>query len=45
MGIMAGPDLQAFLHATTSIKGFFHAGWRICSTYSISLPTGKVCNW
>ena len=29
MGIMAGPDLQAFLHATTSVKGFFHAGWRI----------------
>ena len=26
MGIMAGPDLQAFLHATTSIRGFFHAG-------------------
>ena len=29
LGIMAGPDLQAFLHATTSVKGFFHAGWRI----------------
>jgi succinate dehydrogenase/fumarate reductase flavoprotein subunit len=29
MGIMAGPDLQAFLHATTSIRGFFHAGWRV----------------
>jgi succinate dehydrogenase/fumarate reductase flavoprotein subunit len=29
MGIMAGPDLQAFLHATTSIKSFFHAGWRV----------------
>ena len=29
MGIMAGPDLQAFLHATTSVKGFFHAGWRV----------------
>jgi succinate dehydrogenase/fumarate reductase flavoprotein subunit len=29
LGIMAGPDLQAFLHATTSAKGFFHAGWRI----------------
>ena len=25
LGIMAGPDLQAFLHATTSVKGFFHA--------------------
>ena len=29
MGIMAGPDLQAFLHATTSVRGFFHAGWRV----------------
>src|SRR3954451_1722261 len=29
MGIMAGPDLQAFLHATTSGRGFFHAGWRV----------------
>jgi succinate dehydrogenase/fumarate reductase flavoprotein subunit len=29
MGIMAGPDLQAFLHATTSAKSFFHAGWRV----------------
>ena len=29
MGIMAGPDLQAFLHATTSVRGFFHAAWRI----------------
>ena len=29
LGIMAGPDLQAFLHATTSPRGFFHAGWRV----------------
>ena len=29
MGIMAGPDLQAFLHATTSVKSFFHAAWRV----------------
>jgi succinate dehydrogenase/fumarate reductase flavoprotein subunit len=29
MGIMAGPDLQAFLHATTSVKGFLHAAWRV----------------
>jgi succinate dehydrogenase/fumarate reductase flavoprotein subunit len=29
MGIMAGPDLQAFLHATRSPKAFFHAGWRV----------------
>jgi succinate dehydrogenase/fumarate reductase flavoprotein subunit len=29
MGIMAGPDLQAFLHATANIKSFFHAAWRV----------------
>ena len=29
LGIMAGPDLQAFLHATTSVKGFVHAAWRV----------------
>ena len=29
MGIMAGPDLQAFLHTTTSVKSFFHAAWRV----------------
>ena len=29
MGIMAGPDLQAFLHATTSVRSFLHAGWRV----------------
>jgi succinate dehydrogenase/fumarate reductase flavoprotein subunit len=29
MGIMAGPDLQAFLHATRSVKAFCHAAWRI----------------
>ncbi len=28
MGIMAGPDLQAFLHATRSPRSFLHAGWR-----------------
>jgi succinate dehydrogenase/fumarate reductase flavoprotein subunit len=28
MGIMAGPDLQKFLHATTSVRGFAHAAWR-----------------
>lgn len=31
MGIMAGPDLQAFLHATTSVKSFFHAAWRVAA--------------
>jgi succinate dehydrogenase/fumarate reductase flavoprotein subunit len=29
MGIMAGPDLQAFLHATTSVTSFRHAAWRV----------------
>ncbi len=29
MGIMAGPDLQAFLHATANVKSFFHAAWRV----------------
>jgi succinate dehydrogenase/fumarate reductase flavoprotein subunit len=29
LGIMAGPDLQAFLHATTSARSFFHAAWRV----------------
>ena len=29
LGIMAGPDLQKFLHATTSVKGFLHAAWRV----------------
>ncbi len=29
LGIMAGPDLQAFLHATTSVRGFVHAAWRV----------------
>ncbi|MET0965218.1 MAG: FAD-dependent oxidoreductase [Nakamurella sp.] len=29
MGIMAGPDLQAFLHATTNLKSFVHAARRV----------------
>jgi Succinate dehydrogenase/fumarate reductase, flavoprotein subunit len=29
MGIMAGPDLQAFLHATSSVRSFLHAAWRV----------------
>jgi len=29
MGIMAGPDLQAFLHATRSPRAFAHAAWRV----------------
>jgi succinate dehydrogenase/fumarate reductase flavoprotein subunit len=31
MGIMAGPDLQAFLHATRSARAFAHAAWRVGS--------------
>jgi succinate dehydrogenase/fumarate reductase flavoprotein subunit len=29
LGIMAGPDLQAFLHATTSPRAFLHVAWRV----------------
>ncbi|BDC73598.1 FAD-dependent oxidoreductase [Rhodococcus hoagii] len=29
MGIMAGPDLQAFLHSTRSFKAFVHCGVRV----------------
>jgi len=29
LGIMAGPDLQAFLHATRSVRSFYHAAWRV----------------
>jgi len=29
MGIMAGPDLQAFLHTMTSLRSFLHAAWRV----------------
>ena len=29
LGIMAGPNLQAFLHATRSPKAFAHASWRV----------------
>ena len=29
LGIMAGPDLQAFLHATRSPRAFVQAGWRV----------------
>ena len=40
LGIMAGPDLQAFLHATTSVKGFFHAGWRV-AFHAFDLATNR----
>jgi succinate dehydrogenase/fumarate reductase flavoprotein subunit len=29
MGIMAGPDLYKFMHATRSPKAFAYAGWRV----------------
>src|SRR6202012_2681162 len=29
LGIMAGPDLQAFLHATRSPRAFAHVSWRV----------------
>ncbi len=31
MGIMAGPDLQAFLHATTDVRSFLHAARRVAA--------------
>jgi len=34
MGIMAGPDLQAFLHATTSVRGFSTPAGESCCTRS-----------
>ncbi len=40
MGIMAGPDLQAFLHATTSVRSFFHAAWRV-SFHLLDLVTKR----
>jgi succinate dehydrogenase/fumarate reductase flavoprotein subunit len=40
MGIMAGPDLQAFLHATTSIRGFGHASWRV-GLHAVDLITSR----
>jgi succinate dehydrogenase/fumarate reductase flavoprotein subunit len=40
MGIMAGPDLQAFLHATKSPKSFFHAGWRV-GLHAVDMATTR----
>ena len=40
MGIMAGPYLQAFLHATTSVRSFFHAAWRV-SFHLLDLVTNR----
>ena len=38
MGIMAGPDLQAFLHATRSPRAFLHAGRRVAG-HALDLAT------
>ena len=41
MGIMAGPDLQAFLHATTPLpRSFFHAAWRV-AFHTVDLATHR----
>jgi succinate dehydrogenase/fumarate reductase flavoprotein subunit len=40
MGIMAGPDLQAFLHATSSVRGFVHASRRF-GLHIIDLATNR----
>ncbi len=41
MGIMAGPDLQAFLHATTSVRSFMHAAWRVSLHLFDLVTTGR----
>jgi succinate dehydrogenase/fumarate reductase flavoprotein subunit len=41
MGIMAGPDLQAFLHATTSARAFGHAAWRVARHAVDLLVSGR----
>ncbi|MEE2059782.1 FAD-dependent oxidoreductase [Rhodococcus artemisiae] len=40
MGIMAGPDLQAFLHSTRSPKAFVHCARRV-STHMFDLVTKR----
>ncbi|MGW0172517.1 FAD-dependent oxidoreductase [Rhodococcus sp. NPDC003322] len=40
MGIMAGPDLQAFLHSTRSAKAFVHCGVRV-TRHMIDLATKR----
>lgn len=40
MGIMAGPDLQAFLHSTRSAKAFVHCARRV-STHMFDLVTKR----
>jgi succinate dehydrogenase/fumarate reductase flavoprotein subunit len=41
LGIMAGPDLQAFLHATRSPKAFLHAAWRVALHVVDLVTTGR----
>ncbi|RQM34395.1 FAD-dependent oxidoreductase [Rhodococcus ruber] len=40
MGIMAGPDLQAFLHSTRSGRAFLHCARRV-STHMLDLATKR----
>ncbi|KSZ56410.1 FAD-binding dehydrogenase [Rhodococcus pyridinivorans KG-16] len=40
MGIMAGPDLQAFLHSTRSARAFAHCARRV-STHMVDLVTRR----
>ncbi|MFW0792450.1 FAD-dependent oxidoreductase [Gordonia sp. CPCC 205515] len=40
MGIMAGPDLQAFLHSTRSVKAFGHCAVRV-SKHMVDLATKR----
>lgn len=40
MGIMAGPDLQAFLHSTRSVKAFGHCAVRV-SKHLVDLATKR----
>ena len=40
MGIMAGPDLQAFLHSTRSVRAFLHCARRV-STHMLDLATKR----
>ena len=40
LGIMAGPDLQAFLHATRSPRAFAHVSWRV-GFHAVDLVTRR----
>ncbi len=41
LGIMAGPDLQTFLHATRSPSAFLHAAWRVALHVVDLVTTGR----